>query len=302
VISARKLAILIIRKLTGKTDVRSFWRTKQLAVKKRFYKNIISVAELREAFVKLGITRGRTVWVQSSWNEFYNFPGKPSTVIDLLLEMIGPNGTLVMPAIPLDLNPTRVLMIDREPVSTGLICEVFRRYPSVVRSIHLSSSVIARGPQADFLVKDHHTTEVAWDRSSPFQRLMDVDALCIGIGVGRFREMVLTPIHAVECILRDEIPLFTSLFQQRATYQWRSKDGREGKHTFLVREGSYVGARLGRHYLKDQYSELRVSNLWLWSISARDAIETGVALARKGISIYRAPLFHRLRSSMKSLE
>ena len=132
------------------------------------------------------MTPGRVIWIQSSWNEFYNFSEKPSSVIDLLLEMIGPERTLVMPAVPLRMDPERVLVIDREPVSTGLICEIFRRYPRVVRSIHLSSSVIALGPQAEYLVKDHQTTQTPWDPATPYQRLMEADALCIGMGVGRF--------------------------------------------------------------------------------------------------------------------
>ncbi|MEA2837604.1 MAG: aminoglycoside 3-N-acetyltransferase [Bradyrhizobium sp.] len=318
-ISPRRIAISFLRKVIGKDDVRSYLRTKQLALKKRLYRTTISEAELRDAFVKLGVTRGRTVWVQSSWNEFYNFPGKPSTVIDLLREMIGPEGTLVMPAIPLafvkfcaaharastvakpgaalEMAPGQVLQIDREPASTGLICEVFRRYPGVVRSIHFSSSVIACGPQAEFLVKDHHKTETPWDPDSPFQRLMQVDALFIGMGVGRFLAN-LTPLHAVESILRHEIPFFANIFQGTTTYRW-SKGGQQGEHSFRTRQGTFDGARLGRHYPKEQYVELRLSNLWLWSISARNAINTGVALGREGITMFNVSLLDRLRDLRK---
>lgn len=286
-ISPRTVAISLLRRLTGKKDVRSYFRIKQLALERRFFRKVISRSQLREAFRKLGVTPGRTVWVQSSWNEFYNFPEKPSAVIDLLLEMIGPEGTLAMPAFPLNMDTDRILLIDREPVSTGLICEIFRRYPGVVRSIHLSSSVIALGPQAEYLVKDHHLTETPWDPKSPYQRLMEVDALCIGMGVGRFLAY-LTPLHAVESILRYEDQLFADIFQGTITYRWRSKDGREGEHTFLVRQGTFDAGRFGRHYPKEQYVEFRLSNLWMWSISARDAINTGVALGRRGISMYKS--------------
>jgi len=284
--SPRKIAIFALRKLTGKKDVRSFFRLKKLALTKRVFKRPITTGDLRDAFEKLGVSPGRVVWVQSSWNEFYNFAEKPAALIDLLLEMIGPEGTLVMPAIPMTIDPDRVLQIDREPVSTGLICEIFRRYPGVVRSIHLTSSVIARGPQAEFLVKDHHTTESPWDPDSPYQRLMEVDALCVCLGVGRFLAS-LTPLHAVENILRHEDPFFAEMFRSTTTYRWRSKDGREGKHTFANRYGVFDARRLGRNYPKEQYVEFRLSNLWLWSISARDAINTGVALGRRGIHMYR---------------
>lgn len=281
----RTLAISFLRKLTGKHDVRSYFRIRRIALKKRVFRQAITKSQLREAFRKLGVTAGRTIWIQSSWNEFYNFHEKPSVVIDLLLEMIGLEGTLVMPAIPLKMDSDRILQIDKEPVSTGLICEVFRRYPGVVRSIHFSSSVIAFGPHANFLTKDHHTTDAPWDFASPYQRLMEVDALCIGMGVGRFLAN-LTPLHAVESILRHEIPFFANIFQGTITYRWRAKDGRNGEHTFLSRNGVFNAARFGRHYPKEQYVEFRLSNLWLWSISARDAINTGVGLGRRGISMY----------------
>jgi aminoglycoside N3'-acetyltransferase len=299
--SPRKLAISFLRRLTGKQDVRSFFRIKRLALEKRLFTKAITRAELREAFRKLGVTPGRVVWVQSSWNEFYNFSEKPSVVIDLLLEMIGPEGTLVMPAIPLRMDPDRVLLIDREPVSTGLICEVFRRYPGVVRSIHFSSSVVARGPQAEFLVRDHHTTESPWDPDSPYQRLMELDAICIGMGVGRFLAS-LTPLHAVESILRHEDPFFAGIFQGSTTYRWRAKDGRSGEHTFPNRAGAFDAARFGRHYPKAQYVEFRLSNLWLWSISARDAINTGVALGRQGITMYKTTRSQRPRVRARSIE
>lgn len=291
-ISPRKFAISLLRRLVGKRDVRTYFRIRKLALDKRVFRKAITKQQLRSAFQKLGVERGRTIWVQSSWNEFYNFPEKPSVVIDLLLEMIGPEGTLVMPAIPLKVHPDKILMIDREPVSTGLICETFRRYPGVRRSIHLSQSVVALGQHAEFLVKDHNTTDSPWDPQSPFQRLMELDAICIGMGVGRFLA-TLTPLHAVESILRHEIPYFADVFHGTISYRWRTKDGREGEHTFLNRRGAFDAARLGRHYPKEQYTEFRVSNLWFWSISARDAINTGVALGRQGISMYQTAWYQR---------
>jgi len=290
--SPRKFAISILRRIVGKEDVRSYFRTRKLALDKRLFRRRISREELRAAFQKLGVEPGRTIWVQSSWNEFFNFAEKPSVVIDILLEMIGPGGTLVMPAIPLKIDADRILLIDKEPVSTGLICEIFRRYPGVRRSIHLSSSVIALGPQAEFLVKDHHTTETAWDPDSPFQRLMEVDAICIGMGVGRFLAS-LTPLHAVESILRHESAQFSKVFQGTISYRWRANDGREGTHTFLARRGAFDAARLGRHYPKEKYVEFRLSNLWFWSISARDAINTGLELGRQNISMYRTSWYQR---------
>src|SRR5438876_3152863 len=134
------------QKLLGQGNVRDFVRTRRLWLDRKIHRRPIEVTELRQRLIELGITRGRTLWVQSSWNEFFNVPMKPSEVIDLLRDLIGPEGTLAMPAFPIDHDPGKVFLVDRAPVYTGLLCEVFRRVPGVQRSIHLTSSVCAVGP------------------------------------------------------------------------------------------------------------------------------------------------------------
>ena len=132
----RSTAKSLAQKLLGQEDVRGFVRIKRLALSKQFYRRPIAVAELRQQLIDLGVTRGRTLWVQSSWNEFFNVAMRPSDVIDLLRDLLGPGGTLAMPAFAIDRDPTKVFLVDKAPVYTGLLCEAFRRYPDVRRSIH----------------------------------------------------------------------------------------------------------------------------------------------------------------------
>lgn len=281
----RKIAVELLRKIAGRQDIRAAWRWRKLALQKRIYREPVTPEQLRASLVALGVRRGQTLWVQSSWNDFYNFTGTPTAVIDMMLELIGSEGTLAMPAIPMDSDPNKVLKIDTAPVSTGMLCELFRRYPGVKRSVHLTASVIAKGPNAEFLVKDHHLTHSPWDPDSPFMRLREVDALCLSLGLGEFLT-VLTPLHAVESILRHEMPRYAQIMSGEKTYRWQRRDGTTGEHTFLIRNGTVYPTRLGRHYPKDKYRRIKLSNLVLWSVGARDAIDIGVDLARRGISMY----------------
>src|ERR1700730_7483397 len=141
----------LAQKLLGQSDVRGFVRKQKLWLSKKIYRRPVSIAELRQKLIDLGVTPGRTLWVQSSWNEFYNVPLRPSEMIDLLRDLLGPDGTPDIRAFPIAQNPDKVFLVDRAPVYTDLLCEVFRRYPDVRRSINLSSSVCAVGPSADFL-------------------------------------------------------------------------------------------------------------------------------------------------------
>ena len=277
----------LAQKVLGKSDVRGFVRHQKLQLSKKIYRRPVSITELRQLLIGLGVTRGRTLWVQSSWNEFYNVALRPSEAIELLRDLLGPEGTLAMPAFPIDQNPDKVFLVDRAPVYTGLLCEVFRRTPGVCRSIHLTSSVCAVGPNADFLVRDHHHTAMPWGKHSPFCRLAELDARMLGIGAG-FKFM--TPLHAVECLLFDEIPFFRRVFDGTIRYRWQTASGETGEHEFMRRIGDIRPQRLRRHFGPDICVETKISNLSILASDAKPFIERAVNLGRQGITMYIQPV------------
>jgi aminoglycoside N3'-acetyltransferase len=284
--NVRSAAKRLAQKVLGQSDVRSFVRTQKLWLAKKIYRRPVSIADLRQTLIDLGVTPGRTLWVQSSWNEFYNVPLRPSDMIGLLRDLLGPNGTLAMPAFPLHQNADKVFLVDRAPVYTGLLCEVFRRSPDIRRSIHLSSSVCAVGPNADFLVRDHHRTLMPWGKDSPFGRLAELDARMLGLGAG-FEFM--TPLHVAECLLFDEIPFFHNLFDGTVRYRWQRADGETGEHEFKRRIGEIRPQRLRRHFGPDICIDARISNLRILAADAKPFIERTVNLGRRGITMYIEP-------------
>lgn len=299
----RQAAKHTIRKLIGKEDIRSYVRLRKIALKKLWYRKEITLKDLRSAFTDMGVKSGDTLWFQSSWNEFYNYKGTPSSVVNLLLELIGPQGTLAMLATPLVVDSSKVLRIDDAPVSTGMICEVFRRYKGIHRSIHQSASVIALGPNAEYLTRDHHRTLTSWDKDSPFYRLAELDALCLSAGNWRFLAS-LAPLHAVESALRTELVYFDRLFEGTSTYRWETKTGKNGEHTYMHRKGAFDAEKFGTLYPPHMSKRTRLANLQIWSIKACDAIETGIALGRQGKTMYVDPkptaeLFKRVDGAQK---
>jgi aminoglycoside N3'-acetyltransferase len=277
----------LAQKLLGQSDVRGVVRKRKLWLAKKFYRRPVAIAELRQQLIDLGVRPGRTLWVQSSWNEFYNVALRPSEMIDLLRDLLGPGGTLAMPAFPIDQNPDKVFLVDRAPVYTGLLCEIFRRNPDTRRSIHLGSSVCAVGPNADFLIRDHHLTLMPWGKESPFCRLAELDARMLGLGAG-FNFM--TPLHAVECLLFEEVPFFQRVFDGTIKYRWKRANGETGEHEYRRRIGDIRPQRLRRHFGPDICVDSRISNLRIMAADAKSFIDHAVRLGRGGITMYIQPV------------
>jgi aminoglycoside N3'-acetyltransferase len=276
----------LAQKILGQDDVRGFVRKQKLRLRKTIHRRPIAIAELRQQLVDLGVTRGRTVWIHSSWNEFYNVPLKPTEMIGLLRDLIGPQGTLAMPAFPIDQNPDKVFLVDRAPVYTGMLCEIFRRNGEVKRSIHLNTSVCAVGPNADFLLKDHHRTDLPWGENTPFCRLAECDARMLGIGAG-FEYMTL--MHTVECLLYDEIPFFRRVFDGTIKYRWQRANGETGEHEYRRRIGDIRPLRLRHHFFPDVCVDAKISNLRILAGDAKPFIARAVELGRSGITMYIDP-------------
>jgi len=287
-VSLRNTVRDIARRVLGTRDLGNTLRKRRLALKKKIWRQRYSLADTRQMLARLGVSRGRVVWVQSSWNDFYNLDAKPSELLNLLCDLVGPEGTLVMPAFPVDQDPEKVFQVDAAPSSSGLLTEVFRRQKGVLRSIHLSASVCALGPAADFLVRDHHKDIFAWGPLTPFCRLRDVDARLVCLGLGNFVTN-LTPLHAVECLLYDEVPYYRAVFEGTMRYRWRRRTGEEGEHEFRRRVGRLGLRGYARHFPRDAYVNVGQSNLRSFAIDARTAIDHAVALGRRGITIYAEP-------------
>jgi aminoglycoside N3'-acetyltransferase len=287
----KKLAQPILGKTPSQTIRLAKWK-----LRKKFYTTPVLISEIRDSLLALGEWRGRTVWVQSSWNEFYNVNAKPSELIEMMRDLVGPAGNLVMPAFPIDQNPDKMLKIDSVPSSTGLLTEIFRRQPDACRSIHLRSSVAAIGPDAAEICARHHLTPYPWGAGSPYHYLYDVDALLVGVG---FVPMGFTPLHMVECELHARGRAGPSCFDGTVTYRWLKNNGETGEHCFHNRVGRINPGRIVKYYDKACYRSFHISNIAFMGMPAREGVDRAFALAEKGITIYPDLKMPQIREMLK---
>lgn len=143
-----------------------------------------NVEQLREALKKEGIKKGGILFVQSSLNRFYNFKGTAMDVLLLLEEIVGPEGTLAMPSFPGYSNDGPFLFdVRKTPARTGLLCELFRRRPGVIRSLNPSQPTCAIGPMARELLSEHHLSPFTCGERSPLAKIVKYGGQILGLGL-----------------------------------------------------------------------------------------------------------------------
>ncbi len=170
-------------------------------------KKIVTKDEIVRGLRELGLKRGDIVGVHSSLSSFGYVEGGADAVIDALLEVVGEEGTVVMPTHStnleqVELSPKekaagalwlyKILPYDPKetPCTTGMIPETFRKRPGVVRGLHPVFSIAAIGPKAQEIVR-------AGDKSGlgGWKALYELDGyvLLIGVDLG-----VCTAMHLAE--------------------------------------------------------------------------------------------------------
>lgn len=179
----------------------------------------IGKKEIIDGFRKLGISSGDLVTMHSSLKSLGNVDGGANTVIQALLDIIGKDGTILMPAFsfPLKNEDAPVFDVKETPSCVGAISEVFRKEYASHRSIHLSHSYSALGPLADELTS-HPLDITPCGKSSPISRFLKRNGKILLIGVGYNS---CTAFHTVEQTM--EVPYMDYRINEKAKYRLDGK-------------------------------------------------------------------------------
>ena len=153
--------------------------------------------QIARELLAAGLRPGGTVLVHSSLSSMGWVQGGPRAVVDGLLDALGPNGTLLMPALSYrTCNATRpVFDVRHTPTNVGRIPEWFRTRPGTQRSVCPTHSVCGVGRDAAPLLGEHQLDDTPCGPHSPFRRLRDRAGQILFLGCGLKPN---TSMHAIE--------------------------------------------------------------------------------------------------------
>ena len=167
-------------------------------------------SKLVNAILDMGIKRGDTLLLHSSFNYFNGFKGDPRDIIKCFIQILGKDGNLIMVSMPyrssaceyLKKNP--VFNVRKTPSKMGIVSEVFRRKKGVLRSLHPTHPVLAYGKDAAWITEGHEKCICPCGAGTPFEKLKTLDGKIFHFDVA-FRKGF-TFIHYLEDIIKEKLP------------------------------------------------------------------------------------------------
>lgn len=168
-----------------------------------------------------GVNKGDLVVVHSAYRALKGTGMSPNQILDELIRLIGPTGTLAMPAMPIFRNaPNRenylteelskiVFSYDRQKsrTKTGVLPSTLNKYPGAVRSLHPINTMVAYGRLANEIMRDNLKDEFSLPcgKDSSWYKCTLNNAWVVGLGTDLTHS--LTMIHVAEDVLDEKWPV-----------------------------------------------------------------------------------------------
>ena len=247
------------------------------------YKHI-SKKELRDYLIKLGICRGDVLIVHASWRALYMLDASPIDVIEILLDLLGEEGTLLMPAYGAD---DKFFDMKKTKSAAGVLSECFRQYPETRRSCFPKFSMCGCGRYADEILSEHSQSEYQFDQHSPYSiATLKYDAKVLLMGMGK-KPHKISVFHCASYNSKDQQVYYKKCYSNRKVSNVICSE-REREVHYLDRMPGYnnnkrVFKKLFEHVPQKVIHKGRL-NLTLFC--AKDAYNIALEFCKNGGKIY----------------
>ncbi len=169
-----------------------------------------------EDLYTLGVRKGGVLLVHSSLRSLGTVEGGAETVIQSLFAALGPQGTLLLPALSYETvrstNP--FYDVQKTPSCVGALTEYYRLRGETLRSVHPTHSVCGTGSLTQDLLEGHDRDTTPCGVNSPFHKLPKYNGQVLFIGCGLRPN---TSMHAIE-ELSEPPYLFSDFMEYNITH------------------------------------------------------------------------------------
>jgi aminoglycoside 3-N-acetyltransferase len=156
---------------------------------------MLQFKDLVNDFVELGLEKDDVILVYSSFASFGGVLGGPQIVIDALLDILGKNGTLIVPTFNFSFsNNKSIFDIKNTPSEMGIISEFVRKTNQSKRTIDPVYSFSILGKLKETLSSISYLN--SYGKNSMFAKLREYNAKILMIGLSYTESM--TFFHHVE--------------------------------------------------------------------------------------------------------
>ena len=194
--------------------------------------------QLVENFRALGVEAGDTLLAHSSYKSFGGVDGGPQTVIDALLEVLGEEGTLVMPTFNFDFCKGEPWDVRETPSHMGAITNMVRTDPRAKRVFHPIYSFAVIGKYAEEFGNLRYKS--AYAKDSAFGKLRELDGKIMVVGLAYNDSMTFFHhVEEMEGVDYRYLKSFTGMTTDadgntvEDTYQMLVRDIDKGVHTMV---------------------------------------------------------------------
>lgn len=145
---------------------------------------------LNENLVSLGLSNGDLLMVHASVRSVGRIVGGVNSLVHALFDAIGPEGTITAyvdyePFFDEDDEPSSIPVFDKRIAHAardhGVLHETLRTWPGALRSDHPDAGVVAIGPSAESITRDH-PFQYGYGEGTPFERIVERSGRVLIIG------------------------------------------------------------------------------------------------------------------------
>lgn len=240
---------------------------------------MISFDKLVSEFRRIGLSNGDVLLVHSSFKSFGGVEGGPQTVIDALMDVLGSEGTLIVPRFNFDFSTYGTTWdVHSTPSHMGIISEFVRKDPRSKKVFHPIYPFSIIGKYANELIK--HRYKGGYSKDSIFHQLLVYDAKIIQIDKV-YKSTTL--IHHAEEILKVDYKYYKNF-----TGYVIDENGKKYEDTFnlyvrKIDEGYVTDVLPIGKILEDQgvMKIDKIADATIWYMKARDVYDCTVKAIQK---------------------